>query len=48
MQVRAKELRGAIIDPTQAVHLAWLLGVTIRTLNETTPEAASSPENEYS
>lgn len=34
MQVGAKELRGAIIDPTQAVHLARLLGVTVRALDE--------------
>jgi uncharacterized protein YjbI with pentapeptide repeats len=34
MQVGAKELRGAIIDPTQAVHLARLLGVTVRALDD--------------
>jgi hypothetical protein len=34
MQVGAKDLRGAIIDPMQAVHLARLLGVTVRALDD--------------
>jgi uncharacterized protein YjbI with pentapeptide repeats len=34
MQVGAKELRGAIIDPAQAVHLARLQGVTVRALDD--------------
>ena len=34
MQVGAKELRGAIIDPMQAVHLARLLGVTVCALDD--------------
>lgn len=34
IQVSIRDLQGAIIDPTQAVHLASLLGMTVRATQE--------------
>jgi uncharacterized protein YjbI with pentapeptide repeats len=34
LQVGIKDLQGAIIDPTQAVHLASLLGMTVQPVDE--------------
>lgn len=37
MQVGAQDLRGAIIDPSQTIHLAALLGITVRERDEEAP-----------